>query len=170
MALTAGWRKLSLTAHVTTSVGWLGAVAAFLSLAISGLTSRDAQMTGAAYLAMDSITRFVIVPAAVGSVVTGLIGSLTTPWGLFRHYWVLAKLLVTLASTVLLLLHTQPISYLAEAVAQAPISATELRRVRIQLIVDAGGALVALLTMTALAVYKPRGVTPFGRRKQMARA
>jgi hypothetical protein len=119
---------------------------------------------------MDSITRFVIVPAAVGSGLTGLIGSLTTPWGLFRHYWVIAKLLVTLASTALLLLHTQPISYLAEAVAQAPISATALRRVRIQLIVDAGGALVALLAMTALAVYKPRGVTPFGRRKQMARA
>ncbi len=170
MPLTAGWRKLSLTAHVTTSVGWLGAVAAFLSLAISGLTSRDAQMTGAAYLAMDSITRLVIVPAAVGSVVTGLIGSLTTPWGLFRHYWVIAKLVVTLASTALLLLHTQPIRYLAEAVARAPISADELRQVRIQLIVDASGALVALLGMTALAVYKPRGVSPFGRRKLMARA
>jgi hypothetical protein len=49
-------RKFALTAHVTFSVGWLGAVAAFLALAIAGLTSPDAQMVQAAYLAMDLTT------------------------------------------------------------------------------------------------------------------
>ena len=31
--------KAALTAHVTVSVGWLGAVEAFLALAVAGLTS-----------------------------------------------------------------------------------------------------------------------------------
>lgn len=62
MAMTPYVRKFALTAHVTSSVGWLGAVAVFLALAIAGLTSKDAQMVRAAYLAMELTTRFVIVP------------------------------------------------------------------------------------------------------------
>jgi hypothetical protein len=38
MAMTPRLRKFALTAHVTSSVGWLGAVAAFLALAVAGLT------------------------------------------------------------------------------------------------------------------------------------
>jgi hypothetical protein len=36
-------RKFALTAHVTTTVGWLGAVVVFLALAVIGLASQDAQ-------------------------------------------------------------------------------------------------------------------------------
>ena len=50
MTMTASLRKFALTAHVTCSVGWLGAVAGFLALAVTGLTSPDAQMVRAAYL------------------------------------------------------------------------------------------------------------------------
>ena len=53
MTMTPRLRKFALTAHVTCSVGWLGAVAGFLALAVAGLTSQDAQMVRAAYLAME---------------------------------------------------------------------------------------------------------------------
>ena len=43
MALTPRLRKLALTTHVTASVGWLGAVVAFLALSLTGLTSHDPQ-------------------------------------------------------------------------------------------------------------------------------
>jgi len=56
MTMTPSVRKFSLTAHVASSVGWLGAVAGFLALAVAGLTSHDAQMVCAAYLAMELIT------------------------------------------------------------------------------------------------------------------
>jgi len=56
--------------HITFSVGWLGAVAGFLTLAIAGLTSQDAQMVRAAYLAMELIGWFVIVPASLGALLT----------------------------------------------------------------------------------------------------
>lgn len=43
-AMTARVRKLALTAHITFSVGWLGAVAGFLALSIAGLVSQDDEM------------------------------------------------------------------------------------------------------------------------------
>ena len=64
MIMSPGLRKFALTAHVTSSIGWFGAVAAFLALAIAGLTSQDAQIVRAAYLAMELTTWFVIVPLA----------------------------------------------------------------------------------------------------------
>ena len=52
MTMSPGVRKFALTAHVTTSVGWFGAVAGFLALALAGLTSQEAQVVRGAYLAM----------------------------------------------------------------------------------------------------------------------
>lgn len=166
MMMTPGIRKFMLTAHVTCSVSWFGAVAVFLALAVAGLTREDAQMIRAAYLAADLTSWFVIVPLSFASLLTGIIQSLGTSWGLFRHYWVLIKLLLTFFATVILLVHTQPISYLAQIASETTLSSADLSELRIQLIVDAGAALLVLLVATALSVYKPRGVTPYGWRTQ----
>jgi len=166
MMFTQGVRKLGLTAHVSCSVGWFGSIAAFLALAISGLTSADAQTVRAAYLAMDLIGWFVIVPLCFGSLLTGLAQSLGTHWGLFRHYWVLLKLLITVLATLLLLVHMQPVGHLARVVAERTLAGGEMAGLRIQLIADAAAALVALLINATLSVYKPRGRTPYGWRKR----
>ncbi|OEJ63568.1 hypothetical protein BGM19_35835 [Streptomyces agglomeratus] len=159
-------RKLTLTAHVTASVGWLGSVAAFLALAVAGLTSSEPQMVRGAYLAMDVIGWYVIVPFSVASLLTGLVQSFGTVWGLLRHYWVIAKLLITVGATVLLLVHMQPVGHLADAAARAALAGGELQGMRIQLIADAAAALLVLLTAAALSVFKPRGLTRYGRRRQ----
>lgn len=100
--MTPGIRKLALTAHVVSSVGWLGTVAAFLALAVAGLAGRDAQLVRASYLAMELTGWYVIVPLCLASLTTGLVQSLVTPWGLFRHYWVLVKFLITVVSAAIL--------------------------------------------------------------------
>ena len=100
-------RKLALMAHVTSSVGWMGAVVAFLALAVVGSTSEDAQMVRGAYLVMEPAAWWVLVPFAFASLLTGLLMSLGTTWGLFRHYWVLFKLLINLFATVVLLEYMQ---------------------------------------------------------------
>lgn len=161
-----GLRKFLLTAHVTFSVGWLGAVAGFLALALTGLNSKDDQLVRGAYLAMNLTGWFVIVPLSFGSLVTGLIQALGTPWGLFRHYWVLLKFLINILSTILLLVHMQPTSRLARFAAVTTLSHTDFRGLRVQLVGDAGAALLALIVATALSVYKPRAMTSYGRRKQ----
>jgi hypothetical protein len=164
--MTPAMRKFVLTAHIVSSVGWLGAVAAFLALSIAGLTSADAQRIRAAYLAMDLTGWFVIVPLSFACLVTGLINSLGSAWGLFRHYWVLFKLLIATVATGLLLLHMPPTSYVANVAANTTLSTADLRAVRIQLVADAGAAVVVLLIATVLSVYKPRGLTPYGWRKE----
>src|SRR5712691_12768784 len=96
----------------------------------------------------------------------GLIQSLGTPWGLFRHYWVLAKLLLTVFVTIVLLVKMELISYAARLAAETILSRADLRAAGIELAVHAAGGLLLLLVPAALSIYKPWGLTPYGRRKQ----
>jgi hypothetical protein len=157
MTMAPGLRKLSLTTHVATSVAWLGAVLAFLVLAIAGLTRRDELSVRAVYIAMDLVTRFVIVPLCLASLLSGIVQSLGTPWGLFRHYWVVIKLLLTVVSTALLLLHAQVVALLGRTAFAASFALGGLREARAQLVVDAAAAVLVLLVATTLATFKPRG-------------
>jgi len=166
MIMAPGLRKFTLTAHVTFSIGWFGVVAAFLALSLVGLTSQDAQMVRAAYLVMGLTTWFVIVPFALASLLTGVVSSLGTRWGLLRYYWVLVKLLITIVATIILLVHTQPIDLLVGTVAKTTALNANLYRTQIQMVVASGGALIVLLVLIALSVYKPRGMTRHGWRKQ----
>jgi len=163
--MTPGLRKFGLTAHIILSVGWLGAVAGFLALAVAGLTSQDARMVRAAYLAMEFIGWYVIVPFSLATLLAGLVQSLGTTWGLFRHYWVLAKLLLTVLATIVLLLKMEQISNIADVAAETTLFSADLREARIELVAHAGGGLLVLLAATVLSVYKPWGMTPYGRRK-----
>jgi hypothetical protein len=166
MTMTSGLRKFALTAHVTSSVGLLGSIAAFLALALAGLTSQDAQMVRAAYPAMALIARFVIVPLTFASLLTGLIQSLGTPWGLFRHYWVLVKLWLTAFAAVVLLVQMELIGEAARLAAETDLSRADLRAAGIQLAVHAAGGLLVLLVPAVISVYKPPGMTRYGWRKQ----
>jgi hypothetical protein len=112
------------------------------------------------------ITSFVIVPMCLASGVTGLVQSLITPWGLLRHYWVMVKLLLTVLSTVVLWLHMMPIGYLARIAAGTERSDADLTGLRFQLMTAAGAALLVLLAATALSIYKPQGMTPYGWRQR----
>lgn len=167
--MTANLRKLLLTAHITFSVGWIGAVAAFLALAIAGLTSKDAQIVRAAYPAMELTARFVIVPLAFASLLSGVIQSLGTPWGLFRNYWVLVKLLLTIFATIVLLKKMPLIGFAARRAEETQLPLAALRMAGIPLVVHAAGGILVLLVVTILSVYKPWGLTRYGRRKQQER-
>jgi hypothetical protein len=167
MIMTPRLRKFVLTAHVTSSVGWLGAVAVFLALAVIGLTSQDAQTVRAVYLVIEPAAWFVLVPLAFASLTTGLVQSLGTTWGLFRHYWVFFKLLINLSAIVVLLMYTQTLSYLADVAAETTLSSDDLGVLRTpSVVLHSALALLLLLVATVLAVYKPRGMTPYGLRKQ----
>jgi hypothetical protein len=160
MTLSAPWRKLVLTLHVISSVGFMGAVAGFLALAIVGATTGDAQVARAVYIAMSVVTWYVIVPLAASSLLIGLIQSLGTPWGLFRYYWVIIKLVLTLLASVVLALQTSSINALATAALSGDL--TGLAGARFSMIVHGTGGLAVLTIATILSVYKPRGMTRYG--------
>lgn len=163
MTLAPGTRKLVLTAHVTTSVGWLGAVAAFLVLAVIGLTSDDPQTVRGVYLVMEPAAWFLLVPLAVASLLTGLLQSLGSAWGLFRHYWVVFKLVINVFSTVVLVIYMQTFADLADVAADRRADLPMVRNP--SPLLHAAAALLLLLAAAALGIYKPRGLTGYGRRQ-----
>jgi len=158
-------RKVALTAHVTASVGWLGAVAGSLALAIAGLASQDARVVRASYVTLEVTGWFVLLSLA--SLITGLVQSLATRWGLFRHYWILAKLFINVLATVVLLMYMQTLSHLAGIAADTTSATDDLSGLRSPSpVIHSAGALLLLLTATALSIFKPPGMTRRGQRRQ----
>jgi hypothetical protein len=115
---------------------------------------------------MEVVGWFVIVPLSLASLLSGLVQSLGTVWGLFRHWWVVLKLVMTVLATLVLLIHMRPVGHLADAVRAATLAGGELHGLRVQLIADAGAAIVVLLLTTTLSIVKPRGLTRYGWRQQ----
>jgi hypothetical protein len=104
-------------------------------------------------------------PVGLASLLSGLIMSLGTKWGLVRHYWVLISLVLTIIAPVVLLVETQRISHFADTAANPATSGEDLRALGSTLVHSVGGAVV-LLVILVLNTYKPRGMTPYGWRKQ----
>ena len=151
------------------SVGWLGAVAAYLALAIAGFTTRDTSMATATYRSMELIGWLVIVPCSLAALMSGLIQAVGTEWGLFRHYWIVAKLLLTLPATLVLLLHIPAVSRMARIAVDTALASGDFRDLRLQLVVHAVGGLLVLVAITAISVYKPWGrIESAGRRRVSA--
>ena len=166
MRASSSWRKVLLTLHVGSSVGWLGAVIAFLAVSMIGMNSTDSFIVRAAIVALAWVGWYVIVPLAIGSTLTGVLLGLLTTWGLWRYYWVVVKTITTVIFLVLLLLHMQPITAAANLAARSDAALTgRLEGVREQFVVHAGAAAVALLLLVALSVFKPKGLTGYGRRR-----
>jgi hypothetical protein len=163
MVMRPRLRKFALAAHLMFSVGWIGTVVAYLALGVVAVTSKDAQTVRAAWIAMELTGWYVIVPMALASLLTGLVMAFGTKWGLFRHYWVLISLVLTILATVVLLLHMPDVSVLADVAQEA--KGASLDRLGGDLL-HPGLGLVVLLGILVLNVYKPRGMTRYGWRKQ----
>jgi hypothetical protein len=164
MILPPPARKLVLAVHLSCSVGWLGAVVAYLVLDLTVATSQDAAAVKSAWMAMALVVTWAIVPLALASLVTGLIMALGTKWGLVRHWWVLISFVLTVLATIVLLSEAGVVTRSA-AMAAASTSSAELRTIPPTLLHSVGG-LGVLLVVQVLNVYKPPGLTPYGWRKQ----
>lgn len=165
MIMSSQFRKFALTGHITSSVSWIGAVAAYMALDITAATSHNPQLLRVAYIGMALIVRYVIVPLAFTALLTGIVMSLGTKWGLFRHYWVVISLLLTILATIVLVVETQTINYFAAIAADPAMSGDTLHMLGNTLVHSIGGTVV-LLVILVLNIYKPQGLTPYGWRKQ----
>lgn len=164
MNMTPRFQKLALLAHIAFSVGWFGAVVPYLALVVAGLFSRDVQLVRSAYLSMELIGWYVLVPFSFAALLSGLVQSLITQWGLLRHWWILAKLALTIFAVVILLQHMRDVSRIAHIAHGTILSSADFRS---DLIHASGGLLVLFATMT-LSVFKPWGMTSYGRRRVLA--
>jgi hypothetical protein len=162
VTLAPGLRKLVLTVHLTASVGWVGAVFAYLALGAAAATSQDPQTVRGVWIAMEVTGWSALLPLALAALATGVVLALGTPWGLFRHYWVVISLVLTVFAVVILQSHLRSVSAAADLVRAADGAHVFGHGGDF---LHAGGGLAVLLAITVLNVYKPRGLTPYGWRK-----
>lgn len=165
MRLAPWLRKLVLSLHIALSVGWIGAIAAYLVLDAAAAISQEPTTLRAAYVGMGLIAGGALVPLAVASLLTGVLVSVGTKWGLIRHWWVVVSLLLTVFATLVLFSEVRTIDAFASAAANPSMSSDQLRALGTTLPHSVGGSLVLLVVLT-LNVYKPQGLTPYGWRRQ----
>jgi len=166
MTLSGPRRKLVLAVHLTVSVGWIGAVLAYVALGVAARNSADLQTVRGAWVAMELVGWYVLVPLALGSLVTGLVMALGTRWGLIRYYWVLFSFALTTLVTIVLVLHMPDVSASADVARDA--SGSRLAGLGGDLFHSLLG-LVVLVLILVMNVYKPPGLTRYGWRKQAER-
>ena len=166
-SLSRRQRKLVLTAHIAISVGLLGISVAMLVLGTVGATTADPASSRAVYLSMGIFTRGVIQPAAVGALVTGVVLSLGTSWGLLKHYWIVAKLALTVAAVLCGIFVVRPLVQQAIAATSgaAPLTTPDPGSAPMLLIAASAANVLMLGAATVISVYKPWGAIARGRRE-----
>ena len=159
-------RKLALTLHITSSVGWIGIVIAYLVIATAMRFSDDIRMIQTGWTLLELIGWYVLVPIALSALTTGPLMSLGTRWGLFQHYWILISLVLTFIATVILIQHMPTVSFYADYVS----GLDNVTYVGLEGEFFHGGlGLLVLIVIQVINVYKPQGMTPYGWRKRQER-
>ncbi|AXB42081.1 hypothetical protein [Amycolatopsis albispora] len=165
--LTPRARKSVVAVHVVSSVGWLGITAANLVLLVVGLTTADPARQHAALLAMAMVGETLLIPVSLAAFTSGLVLSLGTKWGLFRHWWVVVKFALTLIAVVLTPLSSVPgLRDLAAAVSATPAGQlTDTGEFAVGLLSAGCVSSAMYLTCVVLTAFKPGGRTRFARRR-----
>ena len=105
---------------------------------------------------------------ALLALLSGLALCFGTAWGVFRHYWVASKLVMTVFATGVLLAYMSTFREMAGIAGDSRANLVDVRNP--SPLVHGILALALLLAATWLAVYKPFGVTPYGRRARAFQA
>jgi hypothetical protein len=147
--------------HVVASVGWLALMLCLLILGATALATDDAGTLRTAYRAMGMLGDALIVPLSLLTLLSGVVLSLGTSWGLFRYYWVAVKFWLTLAATAASVFAlTARLHEAVHAVQRhptGPIAAMHLGFVRYNTVIVPAVALLLYLAMVVLSVFKPWG-------------
>jgi hypothetical protein len=163
--LAPRWRNLLLTVHIVVAVGVLGTDLVLLTLGVTGLASRDPELVRAAYLAMGLLGEAVLLPLALAAPLTGILLGLGTAWGLTRHAWVLTKLVLTIAVATAAVFVLRPaLNRAATQALQVPLAelpTAGIGQLGVAVTLAPAGALLVLVAIVTLAVFKPWGQTRF---------
>jgi len=139
-------RRAVLTAHIIASVGLLGDCAAVVALNVRAATTADPQLAASAYELLTMFGTLFGIPLSLTSLGTGLALGLGSKWGVLRHAWVAAKLLLVLS---VILVGALVIGPRTAAMADGAGGSAGV-------LVAAGAYdVVALCLATWLSVYKP---------------
>lgn len=161
MRLTLHQRNWLLSFHIATGSVWLGSALASVALAFLATGLAQAEAVYGVNVSRNVLGEYVIVPAAVLVVITGALLCGFTHWGFFKHYWLIAKELTTLA---LIAVGSVWLGPLAQQITELsrPEHVSTLQSsayMSLQDTVMLGGVLqtLALLAIVAMSTVKPWG-------------
>lgn len=158
-------RKAALAIHLAVSVGWIGAAAAYLALAIRAMSNPQAAIIRSSWSTFAFLGWYVLVPLALLTLATGLLMAAGTRWGVLHHYWVVISLLLTVLAVAVLVSHMGDVTARMQATATGSADPAGLASE----VLHSGLGLLVLLVVHTLNVYKPRGLTRLGWRAQERR-
>jgi hypothetical protein len=167
MRMSPSVRRAALALHVISSVGWIGAAAAYLVLGITAALTEQPLTVRAAWIGMELLGWQALVPLGCLALLTGLLMSVGTQWGLVRHYWVLIALVLTTIALAVLIFHMPAVT------AAADLARTSDDRVVTELggdVLHPALGLVVLIVIAILNIIKPRGMTRYGQKRAQERA
>ncbi|MFJ7338311.1 DUF2269 domain-containing protein [Streptomyces sp. NPDC101116] len=153
-------RRAALVVHVTASACWLGLSLGLLALGTTAATTGSAVTVAASVRAMRLFADWLLPPVALLTLLSGLVLSLGTVWGLARYRWVYTKFWLTLATTTATVFALRPAVHAAVTAVAAGGPLPDAGDVLFGPVVS----LSAYVFMTAISVLKPWGKTRRGRR------
>ena len=95
------WRQLVVWLHVVTSVGWMALALVLFVLLVTSRTTQSPAVAVSATSMAQLLDGRLLAPLANASAFTGFMLAAATPWGFFRHWWVLVKFVITLVQLYL---------------------------------------------------------------------
>lgn len=158
-------RQWVLLSHVVLSVGWLGAGAANLVLAVTAATTSSPTSRRVSYELINRLDFALVIPLAFGSLASGVLISVVTPWGLIRHWWVLVKLALTV---VVIVFSTFGVGVWVEQSIAATATSDLPSPTAFWLVAGAAANVAAFLFMTWASIAKPWPKTPWARLRRRA--
>ena len=149
-------RRLLVLVHILICMVWTGVGATMTLFAMTARWNPDGDLAARqAYLAVHVLDLWLVPVLAFAALITGLLLCWLTPWGFTRHYWVLTKLVLTVA---VIAVGAFGLGVWVASLALGP-DAPGWRPTAV--VIGGVGNLAALIAMTVLSHYKPRGLTPW---------
>lgn len=150
-------RRITLTAHLVSSLGWLGLDVVLLTLGVHA--AADPADRHAAYVMTQLLLNTLLLPLGLTSIGTGLLLMRVGPWRFRRDHWATAKLVISVVGTAAAWFALRPRAASAAA-ATAPGADpgqlfAGLYAPGPTLIIAPIVACALYLTATVLGVYKP---------------
>lgn len=153
--------KLNKAAHTLFACMWLGSTCSVALLQCLRGWSHDGRVLAALNLDLGWLGLTLVIPGALGSLLTGFLLCQAAGWRILRHRWVVAKcigaLSGSLAGSILLIPWQIRLVNLSGELVGAPAPGSEYDVLRLWFTIIGFVQIYLLMTMVAVGVLKPWG-------------
>ncbi|MBB6634236.1 hypothetical protein [Cohnella thailandensis] len=171
MAYKLGQKKKQLVVaiHVIAVASWIGGTLGMILLAVYLQSAANGEQLAYTLSSMEVIDENLLKYPALLTLLTGILLSLWTQWGLVKHYWIVIKLALTVITILLGIFFLDNwTASLADLIADmefATLQSQTFQSTWLSILIMACFNLFCLLLMVFITYYKPFGRIKKGKGK-----